>query len=84
MNFWPPFDGFSRMLKTCDDVLRFAAHSGHRSKHQTNDRFQSAIDTLSSYASTFHPGSIGFVMVTANVSLTLREIVSMSSAQGWE
>jgi len=72
MNFWPPFDGVSRVLKTCNDVSHLAAHSGHRSKHQTNDRFQSAIDTLSSYVPTFHPGSIGSVMVTTNVSLTLK------------
>ena len=73
MNFWPPSDGIFRVLKTCDDVLCFAAHSGHSFKlaYETIDRFQSAIDTLSSYASRFHPGSLGSVMIPESVSLTL-------------
>jgi hypothetical protein len=78
---------FSRVLKTCDDVLRFAVHEGRKAKHKTDRRFESVIQILSGYASRFHPGSLGTTMMPDNVLLTFfpfHKIVSISSAQGWE
>jgi len=58
MKVGPLLTHFQRVLKTCDDLLRFVAHSGHRANHRTDDRFESVIEALSTYAIGFHPGSL--------------------------
>lgn len=44
---WTFPDRFSRILKTCDDLLHFAAHFGDKANHKddkTDNCFESAIE----------------------------------------